>query len=457
MSSKHDIIIGLEVHIQLKLNTKLFCNCSTQPCEEPNMHVCPTCLGHPGSKPLLNKKAIEAAIKLALALGTKINHRIHFSRKSYFYPDLAKSYQITQYEIPVATDGFVVLSSGKTVGLSRLHIEEDPASLTHTGTICLIDYNRSGIPLIELVTKPDMHSPEEAREFLNILIIILQYLDIFDPNIGIMKADANISIAKKNYTRVEIKNILGFKEIERALAYEIKRQQSHEVVRETRGWDSIAGQTCSMRKKEEESDYGYIFDPDITPITITQEYIEDTRKKIPELPRIKAQRYHQILRVDATDAHIIASDLTLALLFEGLAAHHNPVLVARWLRRELLRVLNLFNKKISDVNLQHLHELFDLVETRTITDKIGQQLIEDLARKDFSPKQRVFEQKLSVVSDEEFIKKACMVVIAQNKSTVEDYKKGEEKALHFLFGKVMAATKGKAKPDIIKKMLEESI
>ncbi len=341
------------------------------------------------------------------------------------------------------------------MGLTRLHVEEDPASLTHTETTCLVDYNRSGIPLIELVTKPEMHSPEEARDFLNALVTILEYLAIFDSNTGIMKADANISIAKHKFTRVEVKNILGFKEIERALFYEMKRQQAHDVVRETRGWDSVAGQTYSMRAKEEEADYGYVFDPDITPLTISQDFLANVRQTIPELPHVKATRYNQILGVDATDAHIIASDLALALLFENIAGHHNPVLVARWLRRELLRSLNLTNKKIQDINAQHLHELFELIEAKTITDKIAQQLMEDLARKDFSPRQRVQEQKLGVVVDEDLIKKACTDVIAQNKQAVEDYEKGEEKALHFLFGKVMAATKGKAKPDVIKKLLEE--
>ena len=453
--SDPEVIIGLEVHMQLKLHSKLFCSCPTIGEETPNTRVCPTCLGHPGSKPLLNRKAVEAGIRLAIALGARINQKVHFSRKQYFYPDLAKNYQITQYEIPVATSGSLTLSSGKIVEFARLHIEEDPASLVHMEGTCLIDYNRSGIPLIELVTKPCMHSPDEAREFLNALLTIIGYLDIFDQNTGIMKADANISIAEKGFTRVEIKNILGFKEIERALAYEITRQKTHPVIRETRGWDAVAGQTYSMRAKEQEEDYGYIFEPDIPPINISEEYVKELKKSVPELPSAKADRWVQTHNIDATDAKIIASELKLALLFEQLIQHHNPILVAKWLRREFLRVLNLSGKKSEDVKPERLHELFALLESKTITDKIGQKLIEDLAKADFSPRQRVAEQKLGVVADDEIIRKACSDAITQNKKAVEDYKAGEEKALHFLFGKVMAATKGKAAPEDIKNILKE--
>ncbi len=455
--NKHEVIIGLEVHIQLNLSSKLFCSCPTIGSEDPNTRVCPTCLGHPGSKPLLNRKSVEAAVRLALALGAQINQKLHFSRKQYFYPDLAKNYQITQYEIPVASSGSIILSSGKSIELARLHLEEDPASLIHAENTCLIDYNRSGIPLIELVTKPDMHSPEEAREFLNTLLIILGYLGIFDANTGIMKADANVSIAEKGFTRVEIKNILGFKEIERALAYEIVRQKSHPVIRETRGWDAVAGQTYSMRAKEQEEDYGYIFEPDIPPITVSQNFLDELRRTVPELPSAKANRWVQEHKIDATDAKIIASELSLALLFEQLLQHHNPIIIARWLRRELLRVLNLSGKIVQDVKPERLHELFELLESKTITDRVCQQLIEDLVKKDFSPRQRVTEQKLGVVADDELIKKECAAAITQNPQAVKDFKGGEEKAFHFLFGKVMAATKGKAKPEVIKAILHEML
>lgn len=454
-NNKPNTIIGLEVHIQLNLKSKLFCTCQTTGNEEPNTRTCPVCLGHPGSKPLVNKKAIEAAIRLALALGTQLNNTITFSRKSYFYPDLAKSYQITQYEIPIATNGTLTLPNGKPVHITRLHLEEDPAALTHTETTTLIDHNRSGIPLIELVTAPELTTPEEARDFMNTLLTIIGYLNIHDPTTGILKADANISIAKHNYTRVEIKNILGFKEIERALTHEQKRQHSHDVIRETRGWDATTGHTYSMRTKEEEADYGYILEPDIPTITITQEQISALRTTVPELPQTKAQRWVQTQKINSTDASIIASDLTLATLYENLTQHHNPTLVSRWLRRELLRALNLSGKTVQDIKEENLHELFQLLETKKITDRIAQQLIEELARKDFSPKQRVEEQKLGIVGDEELILETCKKILAENKKAVADYKSGEEKAFHYLFGQAMKALKGKAKPDMIKEKLKE--
>ncbi|MBI4147830.1 Asp-tRNA(Asn)/Glu-tRNA(Gln) amidotransferase subunit GatB [Candidatus Woesearchaeota archaeon] len=452
--NKPDVIIGLEVHIQLKSRSKLFCPCPTTGDDEPNTRVCPTCLGHPGSKPLLNKAAVDAAVRLALALSSQINPVLNFSRKQYFYPDLAKNYQITQYEIPVGNHGNITLANGKRIDLMRLHIEEDPAALTHTSTTCLIDYNRSGIPLIELVTEPAMHSPDEAREFLNTLMTILGYLNIFNPDEGVMKADANVSIAARGYTRVEIKNILGFKEIERALTFEIARQRAHEVVRETRGWDAAAGQTYRMRAKEKEEDYGYIFEPDIPSVNISQEYLNSIRTTVPELPSAKAERWVQTLHIDPTDATIISTELALAERFERLAQHHSAILVARWLRRELLRVLNLTGKKVNDVAEQRLHELFDLLEKKTITDKIGQQLIEELAKKEFSPKQRVEEQNLGAIGDVEAIKHACAEEMEKNKQAVADYKAGEEKAFHYLFGQVMRAMKGKAKPDVIKQVLK---
>lgn len=455
MNNTKPEIIGLEVHIQLNLNTKLFCSCPTTGNDEPNTRTCPVCLGHPGSKPLINKKAIDAAIRLGLAVGAQLQPTITFSRKSYFYPDLAKSYQITQYEIPIATNGTLTLPNGKTINITRLHLEEDPASLTHTSTTTLIDHNRSGIPLIELVTAPELTTPEEARDFMNTLLTILGYLGIHNPDTGILKADANISISKHNYTRVEIKNILGFKEIERALTHEIKRQNAHDVTRETRGWDATAGHTYSMRTKEEEADYGYILEPDIPPITLTQETISELRTTVPELPQTKAQRWTQLQKIDTTDAKIIASDLALATLYENLSQHHNPVLVSRWLRRELLRALNLSNKTVDNIKEERLHELFQLLESKKITDKIGQQLIEELARKDFSPKQRVEEQKLGTVDDEDIILKTCNKILLENKQAVTDYKTGEEKAFHYLFGQAMKALKGKGKPDIIKQKLKE--
>src|SRR3989344_6404469 len=314
-----ETIIGLEIHVSLNTNTKLFCSCAVNGTETPNSRTCDICVGLPGSKPILNKKVLDYALKLCLALNCKIASELIFSRKIYFYPDMGKNYQITQYELPLGNKGELKISN-KTVGITRIHIEEDPAALVHQGNIVLIDYNRSGTPLCEIVTEPDMRSPEEAREFMKLLLTILNYLEIFDSNTGIIKADANISI--KGHERVEIKNINGFKEIERALTYEIERQKKlvEEGTpiknRETRGWDSDAGITIFQRSKESEEDYGYIIDTDLVPIDVTKELIEKIKKELPELPQEKSQRYIKEYKLKKDDSEVIANDYELAKLFD---------------------------------------------------------------------------------------------------------------------------------------------
>src|SRR3990167_3615708 len=283
MKSKSGLIIGLEVHCEINTDTKLFCSCPTKGNEEPNTRCCEVCLGHPGSKPVLNKKAVEYALKLCLALNCKINKELIFSRKSYFYPDMAKNYQISQYEIPLGSNGSLKLRSGKEIGIIRVHMEEDPASLVHPAGMqesayVLVDYNRSGNPLLEIVTEPCMESAAEARDFMKQLITILDYLGIFDVNNGIIKADANISIKESGFVKQEVKNITGFKEIERALNYDIARQkeavkEGKKIVQETRAWDSEKGISFTLRKKETEDDYGYILDPDLVKTEINKEMV----------------------------------------------------------------------------------------------------------------------------------------------------------------------------------------
>ena len=450
-----DVVIGLEIHVQLNTKTKLFCSCPTQ-VEEPNTAICPVCLGHPGSKPVLNAKALEFGTKLALSLGCTIAPTVVFSRKTYFYPDLAKNYQITQYEVPLGSNGQIVLESKKIIHIQRAHIEEDPGALIHETAHCLVDYNRSGIPLVEVVTLPDMTSPAEAREFMKKLLNILGYLGIFDQNTCVIKADANVSIKEKGYTRVEIKNITGFKEIERALEYEIQRQKQQEVKRETRGWDAEKGITISMRSKELEEDYGYIIESDLPIFEISQEWIRAVQKTIPELAEQRALRWTKEWKVDEDDARIIATDLDVAVLFEQIAKKADPVLTARWVRREVLRLLNDKKKELRETQFDAagLTELFKLLHEKKITDRIGQRIIEQLADKKFSPAAYVTEQKLEAVSDEGALKKACEEAIAKNPKAVEDYKKGEEKSLMFLIGHVMKTTKGTAAPNVVKELLK---
>ena len=371
---KSDVVIGIECHVELKTDSKLFCGCARTGSDEPNTRTCPVCLGHPGSKPVLNKKAVEYAIKLALATNSKISNELIFSRKSYFYPDMAKNYQISQYEIPLATDGKLKLERGKEINLVRIHMEEDPAALIHPAGMrdskfTLVDYNRSGNPLVEVVTQPDMTSPEEARDFMKQLITILEYLEIFDSNNCIIKADANISIKESNYTRAEIKNITGFKDIERALKYEVARQREEinegkKLVMETRSWDSEKGITFSLRTKETEADYGYIVDPDLVKIELTNELISKIKREMPELAHEKLAKFTEKHGLNEEMAKVISKDKALAEMFEAVSTAVNPELAAKWIRRELTRVLNYNKKKLQDTEIKDIHmiDLLRLIE-----------------------------------------------------------------------------------------------
>ncbi len=465
MKFKSDIVIGLEVHCELNTKTKLFCGCATKGSEEPNSRTCEVCLGMPGSKPVLNKKAVDFAIKLCLALNCEISPELIFSRKSYFYPDMAKNYQISQYEIPLGRNGNLILADGKKVGITRVHMEEDPASLVHPAGMkesqyVLVDYNRSGNPLVEIVTEPDLESADEARDFMKRIITILNYLEIFDINKGIIKADANISIKESKYTRVEIKNITGFKEIETALAYEIERQKNEaknhkKIAHETRAWDSEKGVTFSLRKKETEEDYGYIIDTDLTIVEINDKVISEIKKTMPELAHDKVIKFVEKLKIKKEDAEIIAADKGLAEMFEKVAEEVNPVLAAKWLRRELVRVLNYNKKELHEVELdvKHMIDLLKLVENKKITDNIASKILEKLVEKPFDIKGYIKKEKLEAVSDISELEKYCKEAISENSHAVEDYKKGEAKALNFIVGAVMKKTKGKATPKEVNEII----
>ncbi len=463
-----DVVIGLEIHAEIDTDTKLFCGCSrkAEENEEPNSRVCEVCLGMPGSKPVVNKKAVEYAIKLCLALGCRINPELIFSRKSYFYPDMAKNYQISQYEVPLGEKGRLSLSTGKPIGITRVHMEEDPAALIHPAGMresshVLVDYNRSGDPLVEIVTEPDMGGAEEARDFMKQLISVLEYLEIFDIDTGIIKADANISIKDTDYTRVEIKNITGFKEIEKALKYEIARQKEFEdeVVQETRAWDSEKAMTFSLRKKEVEEEYGYIIDPDLTVIGITKEWTEELKKDMPELAQQKAEKFSKEYKLDAKDAQILAADRLLAELFEKVAEEVDPVLAARWLRRELMRVLHYNKKEVKDLvaDEKHMIELLKMVEGNDITDATAKEILEKLVEKPFSPKQYVAKTGAKKIADTKQIEEFCEEAIKENPKAVEDYNAGEEKAIQFIVGQVMRKSRGQADPKKVNEIIKEKI
>lgn len=464
MKFTSDIVIGLEIHVEMDTKTKLFCSCPTSGSEEPNTRTCPVCLGMPGSKPVLNRKAVEYALRLCLALGCNISDELVFSRKSYFYPDLAKNYQISQYEIPLGRKGLLKLKDGKAISITRVHMEEDPASLVHPAgmkdsSYVLVDYNRSGNPLVEVVTEPDMRSPAEAREFMKQLITVLSYIGIFDENNGIIKADANVSIKERGYTRVEVKNITGFKEIERALNYEIRRQKHDKVVQETRAWDSNLGVTFSLRTKETEEDYGYIIDPDLTVISVSDDWVNEIKKNLPELAQDKVAKFVDKHKLKKEDAEIIAAEKELAELFEKVAEEVDPLLAAKWIRRELVRVLNYGKKALKDIELdeKNLIALLKLVEGKKITDAVGQKLMEKLVGENFDVDAYVKKEGLLAVSDAGELEKFCLEAIKENPKAVEDYKNGNEKALNFIVGSVMKKTKGKATPAEVNAILKRII
>ena len=441
--------IGLEIHVQLNTKSKLFCGCTTKE-GNPNSHTCPTCLGMPGAKPRLNKKAIDFMIKICTALKCTILTPSYFSRKTYFYPDLSKNYQITQYETPLGRNGKLHVD-GTTVRIKRVHLEEDPAALEHTATGTLIDYNRSGIPLAEIVTEPDIQSPEHARAFLKKIVNTLSYLNVTTPEMTI-KADANISIKKHKFMRVEIKNITGFKEIERALMYEAQRQEQENPIQETRRWDGT--KTISMRTKETEEDYGYIYDPDLPQIIITKEHLESVQKEIPKLSDERVKEYTE-KGVAQDDAEIITQDLYVADLYELVAQKSNPVTASKWFRKEVLKRLNADEKTPADISINALIDILKLLHEKKITEYTGRELMTHLYDKTFKPKEHVQQSGTTMITDTTTLEHLCKEAIQKSSGAVEDYKKGQEKALNAIVGLVMKETKGTAKPDEVKRIIEE--
>jgi len=444
---------GIEVHVQLDTKSKIFCSCPTYGAEEPNTRTCEICLGLPGSKPVLNKEAFNQAVKVALALNCKINKDTFFSRKNYFYPDLVKNYQISQYEVPIGING-----NFENIRIRRLHLEEDPGALVHKGSSCLIDYNRSGVPLIEIVTEPDFKSPNEVRLFLRKLITLLEYLEVYArKNEATLKADANISTTGE---RVEIKNVTGLKEIERALDYEsIRQEKTPAEIQETRRWDAQKGKTSLMRTKESEDDYGYIFEPDLPKFEISNEVIQEIKSQIPELSLDKTSRFQKEYKIKKEDAEVLASERKLADIFEKVAEKIDPELAAKWLVRDLLKILHFNKKGLDEVNLdvKHLIELLELFQNNKITDKTAKETLIKLIDKPFSPKEYIEKNNLSIVSDSKNIDKLCREVIKENQSAVEDFKKGNDKSIHFLTGQVMRKSKGTANPKEVEKVLKKLI
>ncbi|MBT8171553.1 Asp-tRNA(Asn)/Glu-tRNA(Gln) amidotransferase subunit GatB [Candidatus Bathyarchaeota archaeon] len=471
------IRIGLEVHVQLtSLNTKLFCGCSSDyKGKDPNSLVCPVCLGIPGALPVLNEVVIEYAVMTALALNCKISERMFFFRKNYYYPDMPKNFQISQYDqaggVPLALDGYLyidVAKKRKKIRIGRVHIEEDPGRLIHQGAIdtspyTLVDYNRSGITLLEIVTEPDLSSPKEARAFLQKLRSILEHLGIFSGKLeGSMRCDANISL--KGGTRVEVKNISSFKEVERALGFEIMRQKNlvktgHSVMHETRHWDESRRVTISLRMKEEEHDYRYFPEPDLVPVVIPKDFVKNVKVKIPELPEARIQRFVNTYHLPNYDAEVLVSDKALADFFEkAILLYNKAKTISNWMMGDLLRNLKEKNIELTEskISPEYLVEMIKLIDDGVITGKIAKRVLPEMVLSGKSPSLIIKENNLVRISSRETLLDVLTKVFAANPKCVEDAF-GDKNAVNFLIGQLMKATKGKADPTLANQMIQEKL
>jgi aspartyl-tRNA(Asn)/glutamyl-tRNA(Gln) amidotransferase subunit B len=463
-----EAIMGLEIHVHLQTNSKLFCSCSTDyDGKTPNSNTCPICLGFPGSKPKINRKAIEHAIVIAKALNCEILPEINFSRKNYFYPDLPKNFQITQFEVPFAENGHLLTESG-SIRIRRIHLEEDPAKLVHVGgdittaQYTLIDYNRSGIPLIEIVTEPDIKSTKEARRFLNKISLILDHLGVYNPTAeGAIRIDSNVSL--EGGSRVEIKNITGFKSVEKALNFEIVRQRSManmdiDVSRETRHFDPDTGTTLSLRKKESEEDYGYINEPDLLPIKITRDWINELVENMPELPDHLIERLINEYRISRLQSRIIVNTGSdLSDFFEKCCTlYKNPQKVANWIVTFLLKSLNFegLTIKTSSVRPETFVELLKLIDDGEISERLAKELIKEYTRSGESPSKIVKQKNLGLLGVDE-LRQSVESVLKNNLDAVKDYQSGKKKAADYLLGQVIRKIRARANHKEIKRMINE--
>lgn len=473
---KFDTVIGLEVHVELKTDTKLFCQCSTEFGAPPNTNTCPTCLAYPGRLPILNKKAIDYAMKACLALNCEIAEEMTFDRKNYFYPDNPKAYQITQLDKPIGRNGWIeieVEGKKKKIGITRIHMEEDAGKLIHDeyGEYSLVDFNRAGTPLIEIVSEPDIESPAEAYAYLEKLKAILEYTEVSDCKMeqGSLRCDANLSLKpagqKEFGTKTELKNLNSFANVQKGLEYEEKRQEQEllagrEILQETRRWDDAKKETVLMRVKEGEEDYRYFPDPDLGTIIIDKEWIERVKSEIPELPDERKKRYIEEYGLPEYDAGVITQSKDMSDFFqEAVDEGADPKQTSNWLMGEVNAYLNANLLEMKDIALTPtaLRKLIELIEKGTISSKIAKKVFAELIEKGGDPEKIVKEKGLVQISDEGELKKIVDDVLANNTQSIEDYKNGKDKALGFLVGQVMKETKGKANPQLVNKLIKEGI
>ena len=472
---KYQVVIGLEVHVQLLTHSKIFCGCSTRFGAPPNSQTCPVCLGFPGALPVLNKKVVEYAIRAGLATNCRIAPKSVFARKNYFYPDLPKGYQISQYELPICSAGHLdieVEGGVKRIGITRIHMEEDAGKLVHAdipglGNGSGVDLNRACTPLLEVVSEPDMRSADEAVAYLKKLHQIVVYLGICDGNMeeGSFRCDANVSVmpvgSDRFGTRTETKNVNSFRFVKQAIEYEIERQidlieEGGKVVQETRLFDPNTGTTRSMRGKEEAHDYRYFPDPDLVPLVVGNDWVEDVRLALPELPDAKRERYQNELGLSGYDAEVLTASRELADYFEACTAlHPQAKTVANWVMGEVTRALNEENRAITDspVTPALLAALLKLVENGTISGKIAKTVFDEMWKSGKDPARIVEEQGLVQVSDTGEIEKIIDGIMAANAGQVDEYRGGKEKVFGFFVGQVMRASKGKANPQLVNDIL----
>jgi len=477
---QYETVIGLEVHAQLLTDSKIFCGCSTRFGAEPNQNTCPVCMGFPGVLPVLNRKVVEFAVRAGLATHCEIARTSRWARKNYFYPDLPKGYQISQYELPLCRNGYIEIESGqarKKIRLTRIHMEEDAGKNIHDvrGDYSLVDLNRAGVPLMEIVSEPDIASAEEAGRYLKNLRAILQYLEVCDGNMeeGSFRCDANISVrpsgAKELGTKVEIKNMNSFKAVEKALEHEIKRQietlsEGGRLQQETRLWDAEREVTRSMRSKEFAHDYRYFPEPDLLPLVVEEKWIEEIRAGLPELPEQRRERFASQYGLPPYDAELLTARRDVADYFEAaVKAHSNPKAISNWVMGDLFRVIK--EKRLDDklriaawpVAPERLAEMVRMIDQGKISGKMAKGLFEEMLETGAAPDAIVRAKGLEQVSDTGSIEKAIEQVLAAHPRQASDYRGGNEKVFGFLIGQIMKATQGKANPQIVNEILKKKL
>lgn len=471
----YETVIGLEVHAQLKTDSKLFCSCSTKFGSSPNSQVCPVCSGMPGILPVLNKKAVDYAIKMALAVNCRINPSNRFARKNYFYPDLPKAYQVSQFAQPLAEHGHINISTGdgsKRIGITRIHMEEDAGKLTHEGaTTSQVDFNRCGVPLIEIVSEPDLRTPHEAKEYMRMIRDILDYLEICDCNMeeGSLRCDANISLRPRGQeqlgTKAELKNMNSFRFLQKAIEYEIERQtqvldEGGTIIQETRLWDEAKGITLSMRSKEEAHDYRYFPEPDLLPVEVDNNWIEQMKAGLPELPEAKCSRFISRYSIPPYDAKMLTGSKAVANYYEEcVKLYDDPKIVSNWILGEVFRVLK--DEKIDigqcPITPKYLADLLYEIKTGTISGKIAKTVFEEMAQSGSDPQAIIAEKGLKQISDPSEVEAIIDQVFAANPGPVADYKGGKHKTFGFLVGQVMKTSRGKANPQLVNELLKKKL